>query len=374
MGGQDGDGVQAVTEPSVEHSPPNHDEIEVTVLGPGYGESVLVHLGNGAWVIVDSCINRDGVPQALAYLQRIGVSPADAVTLIVATHWHDDHIRGMADIVGLCKNARFCCAAALGEVRFLEAIGGLEGHPFSGSGSGVREIHRVFRQFEDRSDSPIFALPDRRLYGPDRFEIWTLSPHDSEFVTFLRRIKQLTPKAGETKRRIPGIAPNHIAVVLWIRVGDVVVLLGSDLEKRGWRAILASRGRPTSKASLYKVAHHGSPGADIPELWSELLKPDPFAVLTPWHRGARPRPTQKDVRRILTQTPHAFATWRPENVPPARKRTHPAVARTLRGSGITIRGSVPDSGAVRLRRPVNGQTSWRAETFGRASHLQELLA
>ena len=363
-----------MTARSVEHSPPSPDDIEVTVLGPGYGESVVVHLGHGAWVIVDSCINRDGTPQALAYLQRIGVRPADAVKLVVATHWHDDHIRGMADIVALCRNARFCCAAALGEEEFLEAIGGLEGHPFSGSGSGVREIYRVFRQFEDRDDPPIFALSDRRLYGPDRFEIWALSPADSEFVTFLRRLRQLTPKAGETKRRIPAIAPNHIAVVLWIRVGDVVVLLGSDLERRGWRAIVASGGRPTGKASVYKVAHHGSPGADIPELWSELLTPDPFAVLAPWHRGARPRPAKEDVQRILAHTPHAFATWRPEDVPPARKRTHPAVARTLRGSGITIRASVPESGAVRLRRPVDGRTRWRAKTFGRASPLHELLA
>ena len=374
MGAQDGDGVQRVTGSSRERRAPSPSEIEVTLLGPGYGESVVVHIGDGDWIVVDSCIDRDGTPQALAYLERIGVNPTQAVNLVVATHWHDDHIRGMAQIVEVCRNARFCCAGALRDVEFLEAIGGLEGQRFSGSGSGVREIHRVFCQFEDRDDLPMFALADRRLHGGDRHEIWTLSPNDTEFVAFLRRIKQLTPKAGETKRRIRAVAPNHIAVVLWIRIGNVVVLLGSDLERKGWRTILASQGRPSSKASLYKVAHHGSPGADTPELWSRLLKPEPFAALTPWRRGTRARPTGKDVERILTQTAHAFATWRPENVPRARKRTHPAVARTLRGSGITIRGSVPDSGAVRLRRPVNGETPWYAETFGRACPLKDLLA
>jgi len=35
--------------------PVKQDEIEVSVFGPGYGESILVHLGAGKWVIVDSC-------------------------------------------------------------------------------------------------------------------------------------------------------------------------------------------------------------------------------------------------------------------------------------------------------------------------------
>ena len=91
MGAQDGNGVQAVTEALGRNRPPNPEEIEVTLLGPGYGESAVLHIGNGVWVIVDSCINHEGIPQALEYLESIGVAPAQAVDLIVATHWHDDH-------------------------------------------------------------------------------------------------------------------------------------------------------------------------------------------------------------------------------------------------------------------------------------------
>ena len=374
MGAQDGDGVQAVTEARREHGPPNHEEIEVTLLGPGYGESAVVHIGDGAWVIVDSCINQDGNPQALEYLERIGVDPAHAVKLIVATHWHDDHIRGMAQIVEVCRSAQFCCSGALGETEFLQAMRGLEGQHFSGSGSGVREIHRVFRQFEDSDGGPKFALADRRLYGRDKCEVWTLSPHDKEFLNFLRTIKRLTPKAGETKRRIPSMFPNDIAVALWIRVENVVVLLGSDVERNGWKGILKSDGRPTDEASLYKIAHHGSAGADAPDVWRHMLEPEPFAVLTPWRRGGHALPTQEDVRRILTETDNAFATARPDNVPRTRNRKHPAVARTLRGSEIRLRGSLPESGGVRLRRPMSAKRQWSAEKFGPACHLKEFVA
>ncbi len=37
---------------------PEPDEIEVSLIGPGYGESVLVHLGDGEWVVADSCVEK----------------------------------------------------------------------------------------------------------------------------------------------------------------------------------------------------------------------------------------------------------------------------------------------------------------------------
>ena len=50
---------------------PSEDEVEITLLGPGYGESIVVHIGHGRWIVVDSCINDAGEPQALEYLQAI---------------------------------------------------------------------------------------------------------------------------------------------------------------------------------------------------------------------------------------------------------------------------------------------------------------
>ena len=104
--------------------------LEITLFGPGYGESVVLHVGNGAWIVVDSCIDKENTPVAIQYLNRLGVDPAEAVTLVVATHWHDDHIRGMARLVAACTNARFCCAGVLCREEFLEVVGALEAHSF----------------------------------------------------------------------------------------------------------------------------------------------------------------------------------------------------------------------------------------------------
>ena len=35
--------------------PPASDVFEVSIFGPGKGESIVVHIGNGRWIVVDSC-------------------------------------------------------------------------------------------------------------------------------------------------------------------------------------------------------------------------------------------------------------------------------------------------------------------------------
>ena len=39
--------------------PPGKNEFEITLFGPGYGESVVLHVGSGAWIVVDSCIDKE---------------------------------------------------------------------------------------------------------------------------------------------------------------------------------------------------------------------------------------------------------------------------------------------------------------------------
>src|SRR5882724_10511700 len=93
---------------------PPSDEVEVSLIGPGYGECVVLHLGGGEWVIVDSCLNPiTKKPAAEEYLELLGIDPEVAVKLIVSTHWHDDHVRGLASIYSRCTRAEFVCSDAL---------------------------------------------------------------------------------------------------------------------------------------------------------------------------------------------------------------------------------------------------------------------
>ena len=257
-------------------SAPLEDEVEVTLLGPGYGESIVVHVGDGGWIIVDSCIDDSGNPQALDYLLSMGIDPAEAVELVVATHWHDDHIRGMNELVDACRKADFCCAGAFRHQEFLAAVHTLGGRGSFAGGSGVGELQRVFATLVEQGRIPNFVRADVRIRTTRTCEIWSLSPHNSEFMRFLKAIAPLFPKEGDTKTRIPDVSPNNVAVVLWIRVGEIVILLGADLEANGWVKIVGSRGRPQMRGTAFKVPHHGGASAHEPSVWRAMLEDDPL--------------------------------------------------------------------------------------------------
>ena len=346
--------------------PPEPEEFEMTLIGPGYGESVVVHLGRGAWMIVDSCVDADGVPRPVRYLEHLGVDPSEAVTLVVASHWHDDHIRGMAKVVARCSRAGFCCSAALRAEEFLAAVGRTETRPNSRVSSGLREIHQVLSQL-DSSRRPTWALADRRLHRLPVAEVRALSPDDSTFESFLQSVGGLLPRRGEAKRRIVDLSPNEVSVVLWARGADVAVLLGADLERAGWARVLDRESESEGAASAFKVPHHGSEDAHEPRVWQELLTQPPVAVLAPWTRGGRALPTARDLRRLLKLTPHLYTTASPRRV--SAKSRLPAVGRTLREVGAEVRRHRPSDGAVRLRRPLDGSEPWCVETFGSAAQL-----
>ena len=372
MGSWTHGGLEGVTRPKEPEAAPDHKEIEVTLFGPGYGESIVLHVGGGAWVIVDSCIDDAGIPRSLRYLATIGVDPS-AVVLVVATHWHDDHIRGMATIVESCTKASFCCAAALLRREFLAVVNAWGQRRLAKAGSGVREIHRVFSHLHAKGTKPIFALANRRLYEEKECQIWSLSPSDAFFERFLTSVAGLSSGQGRINTRVPDPKSNDVAVALWINVGDAIVLLGSDLEKRGWTEVLHSRARPSAKASLFKVPHHGSRSADHPEIWERMLIRDPIATLTPWRLGGRTLPSEDDSKRILEYTPHAYITATSHSTRQPKRRAR-AVSKMLGESNIKMRRHSTSSGAVQLRRAIDSEEGWKVKMFGPVCHLEDFAA
>ena len=124
-----------------DHSGPRSDVVEISSLGPGYGESVLVHSGAEEWLVVDSCLSTDGEPAASNYLRGMDVDLSTAVKMVVATLWHDDHILKMARLLAACTSVHFCCASALKTDEFLGVAAGLTKSAYSQFRPGVREAH-----------------------------------------------------------------------------------------------------------------------------------------------------------------------------------------------------------------------------------------
>jgi len=360
-------------------NPPKPDQIEISLFGPGYGEGLILHVGDNNWLIIDSCIDPlSKQPSLLEYLEKIGIDPSKRVKLIVATHWHDDHIRGLAEIYRRCELAEFVTSSALRSEEFLTVVNAL-GKRSMMKTSGVHEYYDVLRILEKRklsgSASTKFAIADRLIWRENIFlgdcsfpcEVYSLSPSDESIKLALEEISSLLPEEGQIKTRIVAQTPNHIAVVLWIKIGDIFILLGSDLENTknpstGWSMILNSKTRPQGKACVFKIPHHGSENADHPLVWTKMLEKDPISVLTPFILGKQILPSKSDVKRICKNTQHTFATT---NVLSKRQKfKDKTVEKTVRETVKAIRYINPSIGHIRLRtRSLQPPISWMVDLF-----------
>ena len=355
---------------NIPHTLPDTNEIEVSIFGPGYGECIVIHIGNGKWVIVDSCLDNNRQPSALNYLNLLGIDPSRAVLLVVATHWHDDHIRGMAELVEVCGKADFSCALALGKEEFLAVLEALERRPATATGSGLRELHSVFSLLASRSDHCTYAVSNRLIFNCKGCEIWSLSPSDRALDAFLQQIGQLIPKTFEGKRRIPPLKPNDAAIATLITIEDITILLGADLEKKGWREVLNNYNNPKTKPSVFKVPHHGSKNAHEDRVWTEILSKDPIAAVTPWGLGGSQLPTRNDARRILNFSSRAYITnSRPKVRGTTARYQNNTVNKTIRESGVKIRTVGLSDGMIRFRKQVGSMVDWNVEKFGSACEL-----
>lgn len=338
--------------------------MELLLFGPGYGECVLVSLGAGEWLIVDSCLDHNGRQPALQHLERVGATPEIDVRLVIATHWHDDHIAGLGEVVERCASAEFACAAALNQHEFLTLVQAGKSTPVQRA--GVLEFARVLQILEARSPTPAqLVTANRRLwFRQDRplAEAWALSPSDEAVRRSLTDFAGLVDEQRAPARKaVRALSPNHTSVVVWVRVGEHIALLGADLEQDshpelGWTAIVNSPGRPLDRAHLFKVAHHGSPNADDAAIWQQLLQPQVAACLAPFTRGRVTRPQPADVNRICARAGMLYQTAPAQR--PAPQQLPPAVERTVDEVAREFGRAEPGVGCVHLRaagdRPDDG--------------------
>lgn len=357
--------------------PPAENEIEVSVFGPGYGECILVHIGFNKWIVIDSCLDpASKSPAALKYFEEIGIDPSTAVTKIIASHWHDDHIRGLGDVFEACNTADIVCSDAISSDEFLKLIMGSERSMLPTS--GVDELRKVSdvlayraRERGKRYYPPIWAIAERPILKETHCEIHSLSPSDTAILLAKREFASLLPHEHlEPKRRILPFTPNRAAVVLHISVFGHSILLGADLEESGnpndgWSAIIASANRPRTKASVFKVPHHGSENAYHGGTWRDLLVDSPVCILTPFIKADKSLPTPEGISRLCAHTEDVFATaiaGRSGSV--KRNKT---VERTIKENFKYLRKAYVSRGHIRLR--ATEGAPWQIELFGDARKL-----
>ena len=357
--------------------------IETTLIGTGggYGEGIIVHLGFSNWIVVDSCINPfSGKSLSLEYLMERGVDLKNDVKLIVCTHWHNDHIQGISQIVEKCENAVFATTYATDRKKFLQFVG-LDCKKIKDNVaiSSTSELGKCLSILGKRKRPTVKkALQDRILFNFANNKIKTkvisLSPSDFIVQEFDKEISTLISTFGSSNKRIPYSSPNEKSVVLYIKINDITILLGSDLEvstniNKGWLSILNENQSIDSKASVFKIPHHGSKTAYHKKIWEELVESNAISKLSPYNRGKK-LPNEEMIRKIKGHSQKLFITSLINSRTKAKKRDR-NLEKAIFKFNKTLSEVRYSKGIVRCHRDLSSieKPSWEIELIDAAVQL-----
>jgi competence protein ComEC len=179
----------------------------------GQGDGLVLHVGAGSAVVVDAGPD----PRLMDHcLDRLGVR---AVPVVVVTHFHADHVDGLA---GVLAGRR---------------VGRIETSPVLDPEGGARLV----RTLAGRAGVPVRAVGygESTVIGPVRWQV--LGPVHTRYAD-------------------SDSPPNDASVVLLVEVRGIRLLLMGDEE----RPSQADLRRTTTglRADVLKVAHHGSSKQD----------------------------------------------------------------------------------------------------------------
>jgi beta-lactamase superfamily II metal-dependent hydrolase len=359
---------------------------EVTLIGTGggYGESCIVHIGNNEWIVIDSCQDphtKKSLP--VDYLISIGVEVKTQVKCIICSHWHDDHILGMSQLLALCENALFFFASCTDKDKFLLLLdidaAKAKDEVWS---SSTTEFYRCLHIIADRSHIPKRASQDRILYKSKKneinCEIWSLSPSDFTLSEFDKELSSLIKIVSQRNKKLVNKSPNAKSVVIYVKLNDHRILLGADLENaenknEGWTNILENCISIDKKASLFKVPHHGSENGYSSAVWDSLLTDNPIAKITPWNRKIT-LPKIEMLKLLSMHSDKIYLTANVNTLGNKAKKREQSIERLILENNSSLHEIKYRHGIIRSRiNIIQPNSDWEVTTFGDAIHVNTVI-
>jgi hypothetical protein len=334
--------------------PPADDELEICLLGRGNGECVVVHLLNGRWMVVDSFNRSKLAPAAKWYLESIDVGGGD-VDVIVLTHFHADHHRGIADLYDWCPTARLVTTGALGREQFRRLRASKNGVAVLGRIAATIESAKQRRK-QHQVGGHLLAQVGQLLIDDGQVTVKAMSPTAYAMDEADRELGAALAvgwEAVDTKLR----DDNRCSVVVHVDVQGSRALLCADLLRHaefGWAAVLEDPlSDGCAPVSLVKAGHHGGESGHDDDMWTQLVDADPVVLVAPY--ASSRIPTNDDIARLAGV---AFEVW----------EAAPADGDWVDEDGIkvSVKG---ETGFVRARRRLD-EDRWRVEAGppGRRRH------
>lgn len=373
---------------------PGADEIEVTTLGPGVtsGESIVVHLKDDEWIIIDSCmVGTEVLP--LQYLASIGVG-YDKVSKVICTHWHSDHIRGLPRVLAECRNAKFYLAP-VGDFKgylnvVLKAVGiaPVESNVWNILNDCLETLYKEGKRMPD-----LLAKNSRILHHNELADMYVIGPSDEMYNRFYASLIRINADKPDQKD-IENMEGNLCSVAFSINFKGQKVLLGGDMEtgrpksqkynyvlckdacaeheKCGWCDAIEN-GNVFYDEKPYHVVnmpHHSSASSYCPKMWREsFVEGGPIATTT-YFKCAKGEdlPTREMLDTYRTHCDVLFSTCGRGHNADKQDVTNQGLASI---DGLEVMEEYVETGGAIVCRWRNEEEGWRIWCFGEAKLVDD---
>ncbi|MCB2190321.1 MAG: hypothetical protein KQI62_02075 [Deltaproteobacteria bacterium] len=301
--------------PSLSKNLPSDEEVEITIIGPGYGESIILNIPGVGVGIIDSCqsrINDTNYVLPLEYLKYL-YPDLDKISFLLLTHPHKDHYLGLDSILQYYRGnvQRVCWYAGHGTVelkKYLarERIAGYD--KLEGFIPVLKAMEKAVAEGatgKKLTELTNVVMPTKvytKNFGWVDTSILALSPSFDSERKYTEALFNSIAKTGEISVPIRDSALNRISVVLLIHFGQIKIVLGGDLEveldeKIGWKRIYTCDEIPSINANIFKVSHHGSENGFYEPIWEELTKThNTVGLIAPFDRTIEGLPTVEQIK------------------------------------------------------------------------------
>jgi beta-lactamase superfamily II metal-dependent hydrolase len=335
------------------------ESLEIHVLGAGKGESIVLRWPEDKWGVVDCyapSLSDHGTNPTLQFLIDQGVSQLDFLCL---THPHDDHFRGMSQLLERLDVKSFWRFAGLSgrDLRLLAqhmlVDAERSGNPemTENANDFVRTMELVNKRRQDGQLRQKTATGFQQLYpipaDPSaHFQIWSFAPSGNQIGHYESALAACFTEEGRFRTLLPQAHHNSVSVGLLVRFGQTRVILGGDIERAGWNDVREELLREHLVANAVKVSHHGSETGYVPGLWDDLAGgKKPIAVIAPYRRFRLPKP--EAIGHIRPHVSKILLTCNIDTATTPGAVTRPLKSRMFLRARLKARPAPPDAGCGR---------------------------
>lgn len=411
---------------------PAANEAEVTLIGgtAGFGETVIIHIGNGIWAVVDSCTNPiNGECVALSYFTDIEVNVEEQLRYVVCTHWHEDHIMGLSKLIEACSGQTvFAMSCADDREKFIYEM--MEKCNYTGNSRKLTELRNTINKVNEKGIKIKRVQQDQMIFNKNGTECFALSPSSIEIDKFSRELASAQEKYHKAMGQVAkltqiGIAAieeattiedkifeafadlipekldkdsksleevddllkfkdakkvelNNRCVAMLLKIKGHNVVLGADLEHDaqkspdgGWQSVSDSECMENVEANLFKIPHHGSETGYYDYFLKKHIKPGAVSKLTSWIIGTKILPKAEMLRKYYNHSNNLYVT-----TTSLLKRKNNEGNRTFKKimneSTEEILEIKPLLGIIRSRINIESEDdTWQTEFFGSAKRIEK---